>query len=126
MYQTFAVRDANLGMAWCAVQLKLYRETHGRYPAALSELTQHGARLPTDPFNDQPYHYRLEGSGFRLWSVGTNGVDDGGTDEDGKIGGPPRPIPPHLQGPGIRSDTVGHSRAASATLAFSPPVSYTE
>ena len=41
-------------------------------------------RLPDDPFSGKPLVYRLTDEGFRLYSVGPNGVDDGGKSlEDG-------------------------------------------
>jgi len=96
---TFALRDARLGLDWYAAQLKLCRYQHGRYPAALPDLPSPPAPLSLDPFSGQPYHYRLEGDGFRLWSVGENGVDDGGSDEVPKTG-PGGPKKPHnLYGP---------------------------
>lgn len=33
--------------------------------------------LPKDVFNDAQLHYRREGNGFLLYSVGANGRDDG-------------------------------------------------
>ncbi len=89
VFQSCGAREATLGLTWYAAELKLYRYAHGRYPAALADLAQPGSHLPTDPFNDQPYHYRLEGKGFRLWSVGTNAVDDGGDDSDSRAGNHP-------------------------------------
>jgi hypothetical protein len=39
---------------------------------------EHLERLPDDPFSGKPLVYRLTDEGFRLYSVGPNGVDDGG------------------------------------------------
>jgi hypothetical protein len=66
-----------------ALDLSAYRQKHGKYPAALAELPNAG-KLPRDPFtetgaggreNEQPFHYRLVGEGFVLWSVGPQGKD---------------------------------------------------
>ena len=70
--------------------LAAYRADHGSYPQKLGELTaQYIAKVPVDVFaNDGPLHYALEGKGYLLYSVGPNGVDDGGRDreEGGKAG----------------------------------------
>lgn len=66
-----------------ALDLAAYRQEHGKYPAALAELPN-AAKLPRDPFtetgaggpeNEKPFHYRLVGEGFVLWSVGPEGKD---------------------------------------------------
>ena len=35
----------------------------------------------TDPFSGKPFHYRREGNGSIVYSVGPNGVDDGGIED---------------------------------------------
>jgi len=40
--------------------------------------------VPRDVMNGRPYGYRLDGSAFRLWSVGWNGVDEGGASVENK------------------------------------------
>ena len=34
--------------------------------------------FPMDPFSDKPFFGKVTADGFRIWSVGRNGVDDGG------------------------------------------------
>lgn len=69
--------EAQGSAASVALDLAAYRAEHGEYPAALADLP--GAeRLPKDPFSGEPFHYRREGQGFVLWSVGPDGDDDGG------------------------------------------------
>ena len=72
---------AELSLLRQALDLKLYRRTHGAYPAALA-----GTGLPTqeDVFAGKALGYRRQGQGFVLWSVGPNLKDDGGQP-------PPRP-----------------------------------
>jgi len=57
--------------------LKAYRHQHGRYPEQLAAVSW---PLPGDPFSGQALHYRREGKGFRVWSIGPNLRDDGGID----------------------------------------------
>ncbi len=71
---------AVLGAGRLAVGLKLYRYQHGRYPASLDALAP---LLPLDPFTQKPYHYRTEGNGFVLWSVGPDLEDNHGAEPEG-------------------------------------------
>ena len=62
-----------------AFALAAYRAEHGSYPAKLAELApKYVADVPKDMFNDADLHYRPEGAGYLLYSVGVNGKDDGG------------------------------------------------
>jgi hypothetical protein len=65
------------------VRLKAYRQKHGEYPATLDVFE--GAAFATDPFTGQPFVYHPHADDFVLYSVGGNGVDDGGVhDRDGR------------------------------------------
>lgn len=58
--------------------LAAYRADHGRYPAKLADLTpRYMTAIPPDFISGSPLHYRLEGQGYLLYSVGVNGRDDG-------------------------------------------------
>ena len=60
-----------------AFALAAYRADHGEYPAMLADLTpKYVVDVPKDMFNDAELHYRLEGKGYLLYSVGNNGKDD--------------------------------------------------
>ena len=69
-------------LAWfrlvqAAIQVERAKRTAGGYPREAPD-------LPGDPFvPGHPLHYRREGSSYRLWSVGTNGIDDGAQGEKG-------------------------------------------
>ena len=41
-------------------------------------------RVPADPFDGAPLRYRLLGPGYLIYSVGEDGVDDGGRMRDGR------------------------------------------
>lgn len=60
--------------------LEAYRADRGSFPQQLDDLApRYVARLPTDAYaNDGALHYRRQGSGYLLYSVGRNGRDDGG------------------------------------------------
>jgi hypothetical protein len=69
----------NLARTACA--LERFRLAHGKYPEALDALApQFIAKVPHDPIDGQPLHYRPTDDGqFILYSVGWNEKDDGGT-----------------------------------------------
>jgi hypothetical protein len=69
---------AQIGAAQVALAVKAYQGEHGAYPTSLAELQSLGWKLPLDSFDRQPYHYRREGQGFVVWSVGPDMTDDGG------------------------------------------------
>jgi len=57
-----------------ALRLMADRNRTGKYPAVLPDYGD----LGIDPFSGERFHYRLEGTGFRLYSVGTDRIDDDG------------------------------------------------
>jgi hypothetical protein len=63
-----------------AIALKRYQLKHGNYPADLNSLVPGFiSTVPLDPVDGQPLRYRPNADGtFLLYSVGENGVDDGG------------------------------------------------
>ncbi len=72
--------SAQLQLGQLGLALEQWRAEHGRYPENLAELAL-PAEETTDPFSGQPFIYRIEGDGVRLYSVGKDGKDDGGTTE---------------------------------------------
>jgi hypothetical protein len=60
--------------------LQAYRLDHGAYPTRLSDLIpSYLSAVPVDPFsNNQPLRYRVKGSSYLLYSIGPDGIDDGG------------------------------------------------
>ncbi|MBN2022158.1 MAG: hypothetical protein JW809_05145 [Pirellulales bacterium] len=71
--QTMRSELNELGFALAA-----YRANRGAYPAKLTDLVpKYVAEVPKDLFTDGEPHYRTEGDGFVLYSVGVNGRDDG-------------------------------------------------
>lgn len=59
--------------------LRCYRSEHGRVPAHLDELaTNYLSHVPEDPFSRKPLIYRPQGTNWVAYSIGPDGVDDGG------------------------------------------------
>jgi hypothetical protein len=67
-----------------AIALEEYRIEHGGYPSALGELVpRYFPTMPVDPWSGRELRYcrhseTLYASGYLLYSVGMDGVDDGG------------------------------------------------
>jgi hypothetical protein len=62
-----------------ALALTMYKADKGKYPSKLSELAPDYLQvLPPDIFSGKDMIYRPEGKGYILYSVGENGIDDGG------------------------------------------------
>ena len=62
-----------------AIACERYRLKHGKLPTQLDDLVPGllGA-IPTDPFNDEPMHYKRTDTGFIVYAVGPNLEDDDG------------------------------------------------
>ena len=68
-----------LRCALAAVAAERFRLAHGRWPKSLDELVpQWLDQVPTDVFNGQPIRMNRLGDGIVIYSVGKNGVDEGG------------------------------------------------
>jgi hypothetical protein len=68
-----------LDAAEAAVAAERFRLAHGRWPDALAELTPtYLAKLPRDPFSNAPLLLRRLEDGIVIYSVGTDGTDNGG------------------------------------------------
>jgi hypothetical protein len=67
-------------IAATAIVLKRFQLKHGNFPGGLSELTpEFLASVPLDPVDGQPLRYRrYEDGTYLLYSIGDDGVDDGG------------------------------------------------
>ena len=71
------------------VALERFRAERGDYPQTLTELLPSFIdKLPMDPWSGEPFHYvRVDakkdrvGRSFLLYSVGADGVDDGGVEQ---------------------------------------------
>ena len=72
-------RRARFALLLTEFALREYILEHGRSPETLNELVpRYVPAVPSDPFSDRPLVYRQRADGYLLYSVGANGVDDGG------------------------------------------------
>src|SRR5262249_34146663 len=66
------------------IALAAYRADHGEYPPRLDELSpKYLAQLPRDPYSEHnALRYRRVSSGYVLYSVGPNGIDEQGGESE--------------------------------------------
>jgi hypothetical protein len=72
--------EANRDATRVVVAIERFRRAQGRLPSKLDELVPtYFASLPQDPFTGGSLQYRVDPDEYVVYSVGSNGVDDGGT-----------------------------------------------
>ena len=78
--------EAAQQLAVAAIAIRRFEMANGRVPGSLDELVpNYLPAVPFDPFDGRPLRYkRKEVNSFALYSVGTDGKDDGGDTSLGK------------------------------------------
>lgn len=82
-----AREQTQLNLLLLKLALQTYRTEKGVYPPNLAAL-KNGTlkRIPTDDFGGgKPYFYTLKNDEYRLWSVGPDATNDGGTAIVGRV-----------------------------------------
>ena len=70
---------AHVRLLTAELAVRCYQSEQGRVPTGLEQLVpKYLQRVPSDPFNGSPMIYRHQGTNWLLYSVGEDGVDDGG------------------------------------------------
>src|SRR5262249_37072886 len=70
---------AELRATIVAVAAERFRLKDGRWPSIAEELVpKYLARVPADPCDGQPLRYRQKPYGVVIYSIGSDGVDNGG------------------------------------------------
>ncbi|HVX60101.1 MAG TPA: hypothetical protein VHC19_05865 [Pirellulales bacterium] len=65
-----------------ALALQRFQLVHGRLPKMLDELTpKFLSQLPLDPYGGAPLRYRLDAQEYTVYSIGKDGIDQGGRSE---------------------------------------------
>lgn len=77
---------ARLRVARAALRIERFRRTHGNaLPQNLEELTSQSAKpLPCDPYDGKPLRFKKLATGYVIYSIGKDGVDDGGLEHQSK------------------------------------------
>ena len=71
--------ETRIELTKLSFSLAAYRADHGSYPAKLADLMpKYAAEVPKDVFSGNEFHYKLDGDGYLLYSVGRNGKVHGG------------------------------------------------
>ena len=71
--------------AEAAIAVERFRRHHGEYPKRLYQLVPDFLpEVPEDPFTGEPLRYLIEENGYVVYSVGPDGVDDGGKSDDSR------------------------------------------
>jgi len=71
--------QVNTDSVLAALGVIRYQREHGRLPETLNDLVgEFLEQVPQDPFDNQSLRYVPKGDTFVIYSVGVNGVDDGG------------------------------------------------
>ncbi|HEX5471420.1 MAG TPA: hypothetical protein VFW73_06015, partial [Lacipirellulaceae bacterium] len=82
------VCDADRDGVFIGLGLELYHREHHQWPKTLDELSPRWlSTVPVDPITGKPLHYKVVNDRPLVYSVGTDGDDDGGRipiDRDGK------------------------------------------
>ena len=70
---------AHVRLLAAELALRCYQSDQGHVPANLNDLvTNYLSTLPQDPFSAQRLVYRAQGTNWLLYSIGPDGMDDGG------------------------------------------------
>ena len=80
---TNAVAKSRAGDA--AIAVERFRRRHGKLPERLGQLVpEFLPKVPDDPYTGEPLRYLIEENGYVVYSVGPDGVDDGGKSDDSR------------------------------------------
>jgi hypothetical protein len=72
-------KHAHVRCLAAALAAERYRREHGAWPESLEKLVPgHLAEVPLDPFDGLPLRYRRLADGVMIYSVGQDGIDNGG------------------------------------------------
>ena len=75
--------EAHRVCAETALAVAQFRQQTGKLPDSLDELVPNLLdTLPLDPFDGQPLRYAAASDGCRIYSVGVDGIDQGGREGD--------------------------------------------
>jgi len=79
-YWNYTRDEVSNSLCLVALALRAYRMDHNRYPQKLNQLVpSYLKKIPIDPFGaGEPLHYKLAGREYSLYSIGPDGIDNGG------------------------------------------------
>jgi hypothetical protein len=82
---TFRTQARNR-IAAAALAVERHRAKYGQTPASLEQTApEFLTAVPSDPFDGKPLRYfRVGDDGYTLYSIGSNGIDDGGQEQENR------------------------------------------
>lgn len=81
-FEVFPAAECNFKLAVVGIAIHRFYQKYKALPSRLADLVPAFLPdVPADPLGDGPLRYRIEPDGYRLWSVGTDGVDNNGVDD---------------------------------------------
>jgi hypothetical protein len=81
--QTGGRSEAGVSVMTTAIAVERYRLRQGRLPQKLEQLVpEFFAAVPADPFDGQPLRYFVRENGFTVYSIGVDGVDNAGEENE--------------------------------------------
>jgi len=85
---------ARLATASCGLAVERYRLARGALPETLRDLVPtYIPDVPGDPFDGKPLRYKHLERGYVIYSVGSDGTDDGGKEPPPAVRGKPNTSP---------------------------------
>lgn len=60
-----------------SISIEKYRKEKGFLPEKIEKIKIPDNRM-IDPYSDKMLNYKKEKGGYKIWSVGENGIDEGG------------------------------------------------
>jgi hypothetical protein len=83
VYETHLRVRANMDCAIMALAIERYRLKEGKLPETVDELVPtYLTQVYLDPFDGKPLRYKRTDPGYIIYSVGEDGVDNGGQEQD--------------------------------------------
>jgi hypothetical protein len=80
-FETLARVEASDACAQTAVAMTRFRLDHGKLPSHLDELVPaYMEAVPIDPFDGHPLRLAIKSGQWIIYSIGPDGIDDGGAD----------------------------------------------
>jgi hypothetical protein len=77
---------AYLRISIAAIAVERFRLAHGKLPKRLDELVpQFLSAVPSDPFDGQPLRYHRLDKGYVIYSIGSDGEDNGGRERPANV-----------------------------------------
>ena len=75
----FQIERANRDACVISIAAELYHRANKKWPESAADLAPLcNGKTPQDPWNGKPILMETDANGFRMWSVGRDGVDDRG------------------------------------------------